>query len=30
LMDPTAVPDAIAMAERQARADVEELRTFVA
>ena len=30
LMDPTAVPDAIAMAERQARADVEELRAFVA
>ena len=29
-MDPTAVPDAIAMAERQARADVEELRAFVA
>lgn len=30
LMDPTAVPDAIAMGRRQARDDVEELRTFLA
>ncbi len=30
LMDPTAVPDAIAMAQRQARADADELRTFLA
>jgi len=30
LMDPEAVPDAIAMGERQALADVAELRTFLA
>ncbi len=30
LMDPTAVPDAIDQAQRQARADVAELRTFIA
>jgi hypothetical protein len=29
LMDPEAVPDAIAMGERQAAADAEELRTFL-
>lgn len=29
LMDPTAVPEAIAMGRRQAEADVEELRTFL-
>ena len=28
LMDPTAVPDAMAMARRQATADAEELRAF--
>jgi NTE family protein len=30
LMDPAAVPDAIAMGERQAAADAEELRAFLA
>ena len=30
LMDPTAVPDAIAQAQRQARADVAELGAFIA
>ncbi|HEY6534079.1 MAG TPA: patatin-like phospholipase family protein [Acidimicrobiales bacterium] len=30
LMDPLAVPDAIAMGERQAAADADELRTFLA
>jgi hypothetical protein len=30
LMDPDAVPDAVAMGERQAIADVEELRRFLA
>ena len=30
LMDPTAVPEAIAMGERQAAADADELRTFLA
>jgi hypothetical protein len=30
LMDPAAVPDAIAMARRQAAADAAELRTFLA
>lgn len=30
LMDPAAVPDAIAMAQRQARADADELRAFLA
>jgi NTE family protein len=30
LMDPAAVPDAIAMGERQARADADELRAFLA
>ena len=30
LMDPAAVPDAIAMGERQAAADADELRTFLA
>lgn len=29
LMDPAAVPDAVAMGERQAAADAEELRTFL-
>ena len=29
LMDPTAVPDAVAMAQRQARADADELRAFL-
>ena len=29
LMDPAAVPEAIAMGERQAAADVDELRTFL-
>ena len=30
LMDPAAVPDAIAMGRRQAAADAEELRAFLA
>ena len=30
LMDPAAVPDAIAMGERQAAADADELRSFLA
>jgi NTE family protein len=30
LMDPTAVPDALAMGKRQADADADELRTFLA
>ena len=29
LMDPAAVPDAVAMGQRQATADVAELRTFL-
>ena len=29
LMDPTAVPDALAMGRRQAAADADELRTFL-
>jgi len=29
LMDPEAVPEAVAMGERQARADAEELRAFL-
>ena len=30
LMDPAAVPDAIAMGRRQAAADADELRSFLA